>query len=219
MSQKELAGETREDQREQLIPTDPAKDDGGSKVAQQKEPAMYGQMQLNHSEVVGTEPIRPTVTKTVFFRAGGRLGRFLFALLMATALTGIIDSPAHAAAYPKNVYSPEIVPPTWNIRGWADLNLDCSGTYGCWNYMKIERSRWYGPEFMSGGWVGGGWQSATATLQSGCWDYRTTAESYNDVAGSYGSGVNIGPVGVSANGTTIYRFKTSWSSGWKRWCR
>lgn len=73
---------------------------------------------------------------------------------------------------------------------------------------------------MSGNWVhNNGWNKMTATLPSGCWDYRTTNDSYNDASGSFGYGVNIGPAGYSVNGTKIYTWKKTWSSGWKRHCR
>jgi hypothetical protein len=143
----------------------------------------------------------------------------LVAVLGALAASLFVASGAHAAAYPIGVYAPERISNT-QIQGWANLSRDCSGTYGCYNYIKIERSRWWGTEFVNGWWAtANGWNSITATLPYGCYNYRTTTDSYNDVAGTFGSGVNIGPVGLTANGTRIYRFRQTWSSGWKQHCR
>lgn len=74
--------------------------------------------------------------------------------------------------------------------------------------------------FVNGWWANAnGWNSITGTLNPGCYNYRTTTDSYNDVAGSWSAGVNIGQVGVTAGGTKIYRYRTTWSSGWVRICR
>jgi hypothetical protein len=140
---------------------------------------------------------------------------------LAFALSAFLGlaTRADAAAYPIGVYAPERLNSS-QIRGWANLSRDCSGTLGCFNYVKIERSRWYGVEFVNGWWANAnGWNSITANLPSGCYDYRTTTDSYNDSIGPVGGGVNIGPVGVSSNGQTVYRYRLTWSSGWKRHCR
>ena len=148
--------------------------------------------------------------------------RSLVALALAVLAAGIllVGAPrAEAAAYPIAVYAPKKLGAT-QVQGWANLSRNCSGTYGCYNYIKVERSRWYGAEFVNGWWANAnGWNSITGTLGAGCYSYRTTTDSYNDVAGSYGSGVNLGPVGATSNGTKINRFRTSWSSGWTRICR
>jgi hypothetical protein len=126
-----------------------------------------------------------------------------------------VASLAYSAAYTKSVYSPEKVNNS-TIEGWADLSRDCSGTYGCYNYIKIERKRFLWTEWINGGWANNdGWNSIQAALPNGSWEYRTTVDSYNDVTGSYGGGVNVGQVGFTANGTKIYRYRTTWSSGWK----
>lgn len=140
----------------------------------------------------------------------------LTAILMMTSV--ISPTTADAAAYTKSVYTPTRLNST-QIRGWADLSRDCSGTYWCGNYIKVERKTWYGSAFQNGWWANAnGWNNITANLSKGCHYYRTTIDSYNDVAGSYGGGVNIGPVGFTSNGTKIYRFRTTWSSGWSRHC-
>lgn len=126
---------------------------------------------------------------------------------------------ADAAAYTIAVYPPSRLNAS-QLRGWAKLSRDCSGTYGCSNYIKIERQRAWGVQFVGGWWAtANGWNSITAGLPRGCFDYRTTVDSYNDVAGSSGGGVNVGPVGVSSNGTKIYRYRNTWSSGFSRICR
>ncbi len=129
----------------------------------------------------------------------------LAALIAAVALA----LPAGAAAYTKNAYAPARAGNT--ITGWADLSLDCSGTYGCWNFIKIERQRWYGPEYVSGKWASSnGWNSISAALSPGCYNYRTHVDSYNDTVGSIGAGVNIGPVGISSEGTTVSNCQYLW---------
>jgi hypothetical protein len=141
--------------------------------------------------------------------------------LSITAAAGVsvgLAPSAEAAAYPIGVYAPNRIN-SGQIQGWANLSRDCSGTYGCYNYIKIERARWYGVEYVNGWWANNnGWNSITANLPSGCYNYRTTTDSYNDVAGGYGGGVNIGPVGASGNGTKIYRYRNTWSSGWTYQC-
>lgn len=124
---------------------------------------------------------------------------------------------AHATAFTYEVYAPDRSGNT--LTGWARLSRDCSGTYGCSNYIKIERRAWNGWQFLSGKWANnGGWNSVSGTMLSGCYDYRTTVDSYNDTLVSSGGGVNVGPVGISSSGQTIYRFRITWSSGYKRYC-
>ena len=148
----------------------------------------------------------------------------LLAIVLTTvaAVVGLMTAAppsANAAAYPIGVYAPDRINSS-QIRGWANLSRDCSGTVGCYNYIKIERSRWWGAEYVNGWWANNhGWNSITATLPYGCYNYRTTTESYNHVVGSYGAGVNLGRVGWAANGTAIYKYRTTWSSGWKYHCR
>lgn len=154
---------------------------------------------------------RPSATRSRWRPAAAALASLL-------ALTVVDQAPADAAAYTKSVYAPN--DEGSYLRGWADLSRDCSGTYGCWNYMKIERHRAWGWEYVNGWWANNhGWNHVDATQPYGCFNYRTTVDSYNDVAGSYGSGVNLGPVGTTSNGTKIYRYRTTWSSGFKYHCR
>ncbi len=63
-----------------------------------------------------------------------------------------------------------------------------------------------------------GWNSIKGAALRLC-PYRTMVDFYNDVAGSYGSGVNIGHVGFNSNGTKVYRYRNTWSSGWVELCR
>lgn len=147
-------------------------------------------------------------------------GRFAALLCVVLMLGGAAAAQrADAAAYTISVSAPKRINTT-QIQGVANLSRDCSGTLGCSNYIKIERQRWWGVEYVKGWWANAnGWNSITADLPSGCYDYRTTVDSYNDVAGSYGTGVNVGQVGVSSSGTKVYRFRTTWSSGFARHCR
>lgn len=139
------------------------------------------------------------------------------AALLAFFAVALGASPASAAAYTTNVYAPHNV--SGYAEGWATVAQDCSGTNGCWNYMKIEKWGWVGNSWIGGNWVTGtGWRSMSAALPSGCGYYRTTVDSYNDVTGPVGGGINIGKVGVSWNGQIVYRYKTTWSSGWAYLC-
>jgi hypothetical protein len=129
-------------------------------------------------------------------------------------------SQAEAYSYPKNVYPPERYDST-TVEGWADVQMDASGTVGTWIYTKIERRNWWGgADFVNGGWTNkNGWNSMKGTMSRGCQAYRTTVDVYNDVIGPWGAGVNGRQVGGSANGQTIYRYRTTWSSGYKTHCR
>ena len=146
--------------------------------------------------------------------------RFVMGLVALMAVFGValIASPANAAAYTTNVYAPHHVGN--NAQGWATVVQDCSGTSGCWNYMKIEKWGWFGNSWVGGNWVTGtGWQHVDAALPGGCGYFRTTVDSYNDAVGPVGGGINVGKVGISWNGQIIYRYKTTWSSGWSYICR
>jgi hypothetical protein len=151
---------------------------------------------------------------------GRRIGLALAAVALGIS-TAMASAPAaNAAAYPIGVYAPSKINAS-QAQGWANLSRDCSGTYGCSNYIKIEKRNWWGgADWVAGWWANNnGWNSITATLASGCADYRTTTDSYNDVAGGYGSGITVGPVGYTWNGTRILEYRTTWSSGWARLCR
>ena len=145
--------------------------------------------------------------------------RVVVALAISLIMAVTAATMAGAAAYTKSVYPPDRINSS-TLRSWADLSRDCSGTVGCYNYMKIERKRAWGPEFVAGNWANAnGWNSLTTSQPAGCYDYRTVVDSYNDYAGGHGSGVNVGQVGTASNGTKVFRFRTTWSSGWKRYCR
>lgn len=140
-------------------------------------------------------------------------------LALALAAFGSITSRADGAASTKSANPPTRINAT-QIQSSADLSLDCTGTVGCWNYMKIERARWYGLQFIGGAWaLNNGWNNITVNLPGGCYWYRTAVNSYNDYIGPVGSGQNIGAVGSSSNGQQVYRYRTPWSSGWAKHCR
>jgi hypothetical protein len=148
-----------------------------------------------------------------------KLSVLVVALIITMSMVLGTFQMADAAAYTKSVYPPE-KHGTTQMQGWADLSRDCSGTLGCYNYIKIEKKVWWGAQFVAGGWANAnGWNSVTASLPKGCSWYRMTVDSYNDYVGDQGAGANIGPVGTSSNGAKINRFRTTWSSGWKELCR
>lgn len=162
----------------------------------------------------------PTSTTTA--KKPSRIVKALTGVGMAVALASgglAAAAPAEAAAFSYGVYAPNKIS-AWTMDAWANVSRDCSGTYGCYNYMKIEKREWWGWSHYAGQWAGAhGWNSIRANINGGCATYRLTVDSYNDVAGGYGGGVNVGHVGFSANGTKIYRYKTSWSGASRQICR
>jgi hypothetical protein len=107
------------------------------------------------------------------------------------------------------------------VQGWANIRTDCSNL-SCSVYLKIERRSWLGPRFVNGSFVNwsNSWVSMTAMKLARCSYYRTTIEIYEDSVAPVGGGANIGPVGVSASGQQVYRYKIGpWSSAWVRSCR
>lgn len=151
--------------------------------------------------------------------------RFTKALVSVSMALGLVGGglaaavPAEAAAFSYGVYTPNKIS-AWDMDAWANVSRDCSGTYGCYNYMKIEKREWWGWSHYAGHWAGAhGWNSIRANINGGCSTYRLTVDSFNDVASTYGGGVNVGVVGFTSNGTKIHRFKTTWSSGSRQICR
>jgi hypothetical protein len=147
-----------------------------------------------------------------------RLRYWLTAFCIAGAVAA---SSAGATAYVNNVYSPEDHGDY--IRGWGNVTRDCSNTYGCWIYIKLERwsSLLHSWRYVSGRWQnssGSYWASKSAYKLSDCRYYRTTVDAYNDSTAPIGGGANIGPVGAASNGQQISRYKTVWSSGYVRLC-
>jgi hypothetical protein len=128
-----------------------------------------------------------------------------------------LSTEAFAAQPRGGPYAPENY--STFVKGWVDMDANCPGI-ACHTYMKVERSSYRGWQFVAGGWISGrwGWSSMTGTKLSGCYDYRTVVEVYTDVAGGYGSGINVGPVGYTSSGTKIYRFKNSYFSSSTRAC-
>jgi len=166
--------------------------------------------------------------KTVSAPAGAnrRMKRVLSGIAASiAAITAVVGSglalapSANAAAFPYAVYAPNKINTT-QVQGWANLSRDCSGTYGCYNYIQIQVLRWYGPQNVNGWWANNnGWNSITATMLPGCYDYRTMTDSYNYAVGDVGGGVNAGQVGVTVSGQKIYEWHSEWNSGWNRICR
>lgn len=165
--------------------------------------------------------------KDHFKREGGKIAVRTalagLAVAFGTDIMGRDASTVEAAAFTYAAYAPNRSGGT--LTGWANLSRDCSNTYGCWNYMKIEERnprRWETWEpwlYVGRQWVNNnGWNHVTVNMPNGCGEYRTTVDSYNIVTGDQGGGANLGPVGVSGNGTTIYEFRTRWSSGTNSFC-
>jgi hypothetical protein len=138
---------------------------------------------------------------------------------IASILMLLLAAPsASAVAWPIAVYAPHQISST-QLQGWANLSRDCSNTYGCWNYIQIDVHRWYGWTMVNGWWANNnGWNSITAELLPGCYDYRTRTDSYNDSVQPIGGSVSAGSVGVSANGSKIYEWHKEWNSGPARIC-
>ncbi len=167
----------------------------------------------------------------------------LSAVLVIAVLMTSLAARADAVAYTKNVYPPNRIGGT-TIEGWADLSLDCQGTLGCWNYIKIERRQSpYDPtllelhlglqpgdpallvqpvdppvEYVAGGWAKDGWNAISAELSLGCWEYRTHVDSYNRYPGPYGLEVNVRGIGLSFNDTKGNTDHVPWSSDWTTHC-
>ena len=161
----------------------------------------------------GVNNINHILTRSLL---GISVSLILFLVPVIVLLSNAGDVYATASTY--DVYPPNRDGDT--VTGWTNLSRDCSGTYGCYNYIKIERSSWRGWLYVSGKWApDNGWNPVSANLLSGCYDYRTTVDSYNDTLINVGLGVNIGAVGVNASNETIYRFQNTWSSGSHRYCK
>ncbi|MGY3564808.1 hypothetical protein [Sinomonas sp. RB5] len=162
---------------------------------------------------------RPRTRTSRFSRLLKGIGA-TFGLVALIATGGALNAaPAEAAALTYSVYAPYRISPT-TAQGWAYLSRNCRGTYGCANYLKIEKREWWGWSYRGEGWVyNNGWNSARGSLTRGCAYDRTTVDSYNDIAGRYHGGTSLGPVGHTRNGTTIYRYRTIRSSGAVWLCR
>jgi hypothetical protein len=146
-----------------------------------------------------------------------RIGFAVIGLIMTIVPGLFLTGTASAQAYTQNAYPPHNE--SGYAVGWASVVQDCTNTFGCWNYVKIEKWGYFGNTWIGGGWVtGSGWQSARGALPKGCGWYRTTVDSYNDVAGPVSGGANIGPVGGSGGGQKVYRYHSPWSSGWASLC-
>jgi hypothetical protein len=131
----------------------------------------------------------------------------------------VMATGANAAAFTYDAYPPDKSGPTM-ITAWANLSRDCTGTYGCWNYMKIERTRLWGIEYVGGKWAtDNGWNSLEVNLPDGCYDYRTFVDSYTDALISLGLSADYKVIGASATGEKIVRFHRVWNSGFVQICR
>lgn len=145
------------------------------------------------------------------------LRRTLVVLVAVGAIAATVTASAQAVQI-YGVYAPQ--DHGSYVQGWANIRTDCP-YFQCSVYLKIERSSWSGWRFVNGSFVNwsNSWISMSAGKLSGCYDYRTTIELYEDSIGPVAGGVNIGPVGTSASGQTIYRWNIGpWSSGTTRAC-
>ncbi len=169
---------------------------------------------LSISEVIVNNDNTTTTIRPLLQTAA----KLVVVLLLAVPMLLSAFQGVEATAYTINVYAPD--PKANNqMQAWANLSRDCSGTVGCYNYMKIERKVWWGNEFVTGKWANThGWNNLWATKVKGCHYYRTTIDSYNRIVGDRGIGSNIGVVGVSGNGLKVYEDRVTWSSGWTYMC-
>lgn len=149
-----------------------------------------------------------------------RLASLLAFLAVLFGASVAVPASADAAAYTNWVNAPTQWG-AWTVGAAANVNGSCDGTYGCWNYMKIER--WNGSSwtFVAGRWIGGGTQYVSG-YTSGCGTYRTAIDSYNDILTSYNYsaqfGVKIAELGGGYGGQTIKRFNRTWTSGNRYLC-
>jgi hypothetical protein len=137
----------------------------------------------------------------------------------------MVASPASAASYAKGVYEP--IDKGDHIEGWADVNTDCEGTFGCYTYVKMEfrsdnpaRPPWLNAgawEFAGGNWAQPGWNKVT-TKYRGCGDYRMVVDSYNDATGDAVLGISLGPVELNLGGG-VQRYHKSSASRIVRVCQ
>lgn len=144
-----------------------------------------------------------------------RVRQAIVAAGLAALIPLAIAPDASAAAAVKNVYAP--VQSGTTASAWADLSHDCSGTMGCWNYMKIERKKgWFWWEDVGGAWVNNdGWNTVTADLTPGCHTYKTTVTSYNDIIVTDSTSTKD----ATTTSTGTQRLETTWSSAEVRFCR
>ncbi len=144
---------------------------------------------------------------------GLALGLMLAAFLLAGA------PRAEAAAYAVSVHQPKSLGNN-HVQGGADVIRDCSGTLGCSNTISVEWQLWRSAKRLGSSTPAyGGRHTVTAFKLPGCRNYRTVVTSLNDIPGSWGGGVNVGPIGGSVNGMRVYRYRTVKYSAWTRLCR
>lgn len=162
-----------------------------------------------------TQPLGVTVRRIISSLA------LLFATLFGVAA---IAQPASAASYSKGVYAP--IDKGDQIEGWADVNTNCEGTFGCYTYVKIEylpdnlaRPYWLDNaawEYAGGGWANDGWNKVVTDYR-GCGQYRMTVNAYNDAIGDAVLGVHLGVVDLNLGGG-IKRYVVSTKSEVVRIC-
>ena len=138
-------------------------------------------------------------------------------LVVAGLLSLALAAPASASARSKGTYMPEQHGNT--LTAWANLELDCSNTLGCWNYIKIQQLRWFGWQTIAGQWANNnGWNSISTEIP-GCGTYRTQVRSYNDIVVADSDSAEAGGVGASQTRSKIQRFETHWESDPIWYCR
>lgn len=142
---------------------------------------------------------------------------FALVITLITSMA-ITAQPASAASYAMGVYVP--VDKGDKIEGWADTNIDCEGTLGCFTYVKMEylpdnpaRPYWLDHaawEYSGGGWAKQGWNQVTSPYR-GCGSYRMVVNSYNDLLGDPTIGVNVGVFELNLGGGIKRYVKSSLS--------
>lgn len=152
----------------------------------------------------------------------------LVAGMMLALLTLIgVAMPASAAAYTKGVYEPKLSNGE-TIEGWADVNINCDGTLGCWTYVKMEfkpddsitlppwLNKW---QFVDGRWAKDGWNKIeTGAFKKGCGQYRMVVDTYNDMTGAPVATLNIKDAVTVPLGDGLKRYQITSTSKAVRLC-
>ena len=133
-------------------------------------------------------------------------------------------STATAASYAKGVYAPHDRGDF--VEGWADVNTDCEGTFGCSAFVQLEfrldnpaRPYWMDHaawEFGAGKQADGGWNKLTVPYK-GCGAYRMVVFTSNEAPGEAVFGINLGPASVNIGGG-VKQYNKVTRSGDKRIC-
>lgn len=125
---------------------------------------------------------------------------------IGVAVETVSAEPAAAIAYTRSVQAPESN--GYNVTGKANINTDCEDTFGCWSYIKIEKSRFdsnnMAGKFVEGHWAGSDGTNKVTAVLGDCALYRTVVDTYNKVPRNSPISVQLGPVSVGGDGLGMY---------------